>query len=318
MLNTRYVADFKFLKNPLTKRWVISAPRRAKRPDIAERRIPICPFCNNREKALYQIPNARKGSKKDSSGPEAHQNDSDWQVKVVANKYSFAPIHELVIHSPEHTKNFEKLPIRHVSLIFQAYKNRYNEHSRHGQVYIFHNRGKRAGESLPHPHTQIVVISHEVYLDILPLRSVWERSDLVQGPTFIDHLATEHFVISCPENSAWPDEVWIAPRRENTEFGEITDDEIDDLSHILFSLITIFDLRYEHDFPFNFYIYPGNHWYLRIIPRKKTLGGFEVGTGVMVNTQKPSETMDFIRKHFQKPDIESILREHVADYHQQV
>lgn len=308
------MADFQFLKNLLTKKWVISAPRRAKRPDVASQKVPICPFCHNHEKALYQVP----------SSP---QDVDNWQVKVVANKFPFAPIHELVIHSPEHAKNFEQLPIGHTVLILQVYRERYNEHSRHGQVYIFHNRGKRAGESLPHPHTQIAVVPDKVYLDIPPLRSVIpnlfhdsnrpDRENLQQAQND-KSLSTEHFVIFCPEQSAWPDEVWIAPKRKDTEFGEVTDDEINDLAHILFSLITIFEPRYEHDFPFNFYIAPGSNWYLRLIPRKKTLGGFEVGTGVMVNTQKPSETMAFIKKHFHAPDIEIIMQEHLADYHKRV
>jgi UDPglucose--hexose-1-phosphate uridylyltransferase len=287
------VSDFTFLKNALTKRWVISAPRRAKRPDVAESKVLSCPFCHNHEKAIWQI----------------GEGDS-WQVKVVNNKYPFAPIHELVIHSPEHTKNFEKLPIRHIVLILVAYRHRYNEHSRHGQVFIFHNRGRKAGESLLHPHTQITVIPDEVYLDIPPLQSV--IGDMKNA------LSTDHFKVFCPEKSQWPDEVWVAPKRLDAAFGEISDDEIDDLAHILFSLVTIFDLRYEHDFPFNFYISPGNHWYLRLTPRKKTLGGFEVGTGVMVNTQKPSETIDFIKIHFDQPDIARILKEHRADYHKRV
>jgi len=43
------------------------------------------------------------------------------------------------------------------------------------------------------------------------------------------------------------------------------------------------------DFPFNFYIYPGGDWYLRLIPRVKTPGGFEIGTGILVNTTDPKQ-----------------------------
>jgi len=354
--------DFSFLKNPLTKKWVILAPRRAQRPDISEGRIPVCPFCNNHEKGIFEITKSEIRSTKSEINPKAqniktqsgfhfdHSNfdivsnldirdsnfQTEWLVKVVANKFPFTKIHEIVIHSPSHTKNFEKLPIGHIALIFQVYRHRYNEHSRHGQVYIFHNRGKKAGESVPHPHAQITVIPDEVYLDLPPLKSViLERatrpigshkagdSTLPTGRQVAslqndDSLHTDHFSLFCPKISQWPDEVWVAPKRTGVTFGEITDPEIDDLSHILFSLVTIYDLRYAHDFPFNFYIYPGNNWYLRLIPRKKTLGGFEVGAGVMVNTQDPKETMEFIKTHFHKPDIEKILSEHLADYHKQV
>jgi hypothetical protein len=48
------------------------------------------------------------------------------------------------------------------------------------------------------------------------------------------------------------------------------------------------------------------------------LGGFEVGTNVFVNTQNPTETMAFLREHFQTPDVEKIKKEHQAQYHKTV
>jgi UDPglucose--hexose-1-phosphate uridylyltransferase len=77
-------------------------------------------------------------------------------------------------------------------------------------------------------------------------------------------------------------------------------------------------LRHGHEFPFNFYISPRKEWYLRIIPRIKTLGGFELGTGVSVNTQDPRETIKFIKEHFESPNVEKILSEHRAKYHKSV
>ena len=74
------------------------------------------------------------------------------------------------------------------------------------------------------------------------------------------------------------------------------------------------DIRHGHEFSFNFYIYPGKEWYLRLIPREKILGGFELGTGVIVNTQDPAETFNFIKEHFNEPDVEKI-RENRAEYH---
>jgi len=44
------------------------------------------------------------------------------------------------------------------------------------------------------------------------------------------------------------------------------------------------------------------------------LGGFEIGTGIFVNTQDPRETMAFIKEHLQAPNIEKIKKEHQAEY----
>lgn len=343
--------DFQFLQNPISKKWVILAPRRAKRPNVAQGTEPICPFCLGREgdeKELYRVPPGSDTEK--------------WLVRVLSNKYPFAQIHEIVIHSPEHNKNFDELPLDQVKLILETYRHRYNEHAHAGQVYIFHNRGEKAGESLPHPHSQIAVVPFEVRLDIprldssasalvaaKPARMNYELriknqeetnhnslfsprgeasmihdskinkdSKGLEEKNDIETVQTSNFYIFCPQTSQWPDEVWVAPKRRGRAFGEITDVELPDLAKTLQRLIQIFDLRHGHDFPFNFYIYPGGDWYLRIIPRVKVMGGFEVGTGVMINTQDPKETMAFIKEHFEHPDVEKIASEHRAMYQERV
>ena len=57
---------------------------------------------------------------------------------------------------------------------------------------------------------------------------------------------------------------------------------------------------------------------MRIIPRVKSLGGFEVGTGIFVNTQDPNETIEFIKEHFENPKEEKITTSHRAEYHKAV
>lgn len=279
---------------------MILAPRRAKRPDVVRGPEPVCPFCLGREKDEQEV--YRVGG---------NPGDSNWQIRVLPNKFPFAPIHEVIIHSPDHHKNFGELPLPQVALIFQTYRQRYQTHAHKGQVYIFHNRGEGGGESLPHPHTQLAVVSNDVKMDIPRLATQDEMAQVSLGQEMQE---TQSFVLFCPKSSQWPDEVWIAPKIRGRAFGEITDEEINDLSASVSRLITIFDIRHGHEFPFNFYIYPGGDWYLRLIPRLKTLGGFEIGTGIFVNTQDPQETMTFIREHFEHPDVEKIQKAHPADY----
>lgn len=285
--------DFKFVQDVVSKKWVVSAPRRAKRPDIAKGEEPPCPFCPGNEsndKEVYRV-----GGK---------ENDQNWLVRVVHNKFPFAPIHEVIVHSPDHHKNFEELPLEQSELVLKTYRQRFQTHQDKGQVYIFHNHGEAGGESLPHPHSQLVVVPEFVKLEIPPVN--FSASE--------DSQSTEHFSIFCPGSSEWPDEVWVAPKRSNLYFSDITDGEIRDLAKILYRLIQIFDLRHGHEFPFNFYIAPFKGWYLRIVPRLKNLGGFEIGTGISVNTQDPKETMAFIKEHFITPNEEKIRTVHRANY----
>lgn len=309
------MTNFKFLQNPISQKWVILAPRRAKRPNVAKGFEPVCPFCLGREKDEPEV--FRIGGQ---------PGDDQWQVRVLNNKFPFAPIHEVIVHSPDHQKNFEDLPLSHVELILQTYKNRYLAHQKKGQVYIFHNRGMAGGESLPHPHTQITVVPFDIKMELPRLDpSSMHISSIQLGPKPVDPDQKEKieqeqmiestlFYMFCPITSQWPDEIWVAPRKRGRAFGEIADEEIKDLAFVLQRLIQIFDHRHNNNFPFNFYIYPMGDWYLRIIPRLKTIGGFELGTGIYINTQDPRETMDFIKKHFENPDIEKIKTEGQAEY----
>jgi UDPglucose--hexose-1-phosphate uridylyltransferase len=297
------MADFSNLYNPITNTWVISAPRRAKRPDIAAGVEPVCPFCfkdsglANNEQELYRV--------------DGHMNGANWLVRVVPNKFPFADIHEVIIHSPDHGKNIGELPIHHTKLVLQTYRQRFWEHAGHGNVYIFHNRGKAAGESLPHPHSQLAVVKRDIQLAIPPADPAFHEDVNLM-------LDTHLFYLWCPKTSQWPDEVWVMPKRQGVTFGETNDDELDDLAHVLDRLIQIYTVRYAKDFSFNYYISPTANWYLRLIPRKKTIGGFELGTGIFVNTQDPKETMQFLKEHFHNPDHHKIAGEHTAEYHEHV
>jgi len=318
------MAEFKFLQNPITKKWVILAPRRAKRPDVAKGAEPVCPFCLGREKEGKEV--YRVGGR---------PGDSKWLIRVIPNKFPFAPIHEIVIHSSDHHKNFDQLSLRENELIIRTYRQRFLTHQKKGEVIIFHNRGEGGGESLPHPHTQIAVIPRTVKMDI-PRLSPMADSNSAPHPISLSanfkelnglhskHLAhkstfqTPHFYLFCPITSQWPDEVWVAPKKRGRSFGEITDLEISDFAYTLSRLIQIFDVRHGHEFPYNFYIYPGGDWYLRLIPRLKVLGGFELTSGIYVNTQDPDKTMSFIKEHFGRPNWQKILKKHRAEYERRV
>lgn len=277
------MAEFEFIHNSVSGKWIISSPKRAKRPDVAHGPEPVCPFCLGREKdepEVFRIGGTPGGA--------------DWQIRVIPNKFPFAPIHEIVIHSPDHHKNFSELPIDQVELIFQTYRQRFQTHKDRGQVMIFNNHGEAGGESLPHPHTQIAVVPNDVKIDIPRLEegeSGHEEEKAVE---------TNHFGLYCPKSSQWPDEVWVVPKKRGRLFSEVDDNELADLAEVVTKLVAIFTEVYGHEFPFNFYIYPAGDWYLHFIPRSKSIGGFELSTGIFVNTKDPAETRELLRTKFAK------------------
>ncbi len=279
----KYVPDVK------TQRWVIISTARTGRPTSFEPKKPsVCPFCTGNEQMtppeVYRI-----------GGGDANQ--PGWQVRVVPNKYPITDIHEVIIHDPGCESSLEHLPLEQVVRILTAYKTRYQSHRHDGHVMIFCNQGFHAGASLKHPHSQLVVVPKQINFDALSREPI---NNVVENNTF--------FVTYCPDFSQWPFEVWIAPKvEEDKKFGDITDDQLVDLAGVLQRTLqrieSIFNdplLHHVHGgiptFGYNYYIYHGANWFLRITPRFVHRAGFELGTGLSVNTFDPAEAAAMLQQ----------------------
>jgi len=267
----------KYVPDVRTQRWVVISPGRISRPDDAAPAKPVCPFCVGNESMtppeVYRIGQGEK----DKPG---------WRVRVVPNKYPVTDIHEVIIHSPDDSRDIEKLSLAQVTTIMTVYRDRYRAHEANGQVMIFCNHGFHAGASLKHPHSQLVVVPKQINLDVLsrePVANIVEEQDA--------------FTSYCPEFSQWPYETWIVPRDGGIRFGDTPDGELPKLAHtlqytlqriervFLKSKVTVSDRTTQ--FVYNYYIYPGDQWYLRIVPRFIHRAGFELGTGLNVNVVDP-------------------------------
>lgn len=262
----------KYVPDISSRRWVIISPSRSKRTGADGKKY-HCPLCKGHEKETPPETIRFGGGEADKPG---------WKVRVVPNKFSITDIHEVIVHSPDHTKDIEDLSPDQVKLIFTAYRQRYNFYRKKGQVYIFCNHGEHAGASLTHPHSQLVVIPSQINLDALtrePLNNIIDEN--------------RFFHVYCPDFSQWPYEVWVVPKIEGKYFGDMTDEEINDLIPIVQTMIRRIKKIYEKStfnrrlFGYNYYIYPKENWYLRIIPRFVHRAGFELGTGLQVNVIDP-------------------------------
>lgn len=286
----------KFVPDISTRRWVIIAAARGKRPQEALASPVKCPFDSGNEA---------------TSGPEVYRlgegapETPGWKVRAIANRYPITDFHEVIIHNPDHKRDVDELPLEAVVDVFAAYRDRYNFHSKHGQVMIFCNHGMEAGASLSHPHSQLVVVPSQINLDTLMREPITNPVE-----------STRYFDVFCPDFSQWPYEVWIAPKRRNATYGQATDDEIADLSQttqkILQKLIAHLSADGTHMHPgvspiawaggvaYNYYIYHGNDWYLRIMPRLVHRAGFEMGTGLEVNIVDPAEAARILREELEQ------------------
>jgi len=258
----------KFVPDIKTQRWIVISPTRQARPDEhKDKTKQVCPFCEGNESMTPPELMRLGDGEKDKPG---------WKIRVVPNKFPITDIHEVIIHSPDHTKDIEDFDNAQVQMLLSIYRSRYQAHVDDGQVMIFCNHGEHAGASLSHPHSQLVVIPRQINLDALvrePVMNVVEDNDF--------------FVTYCPDFSQWPYEVWIAPKAENTAFGDVNEKALKDLAAILKRALK--KLYVKHSTPYNFYIHHAKNWFIRIIPRLVHRAGFELGTGLSVNVVDPAE-----------------------------
>jgi UDPglucose--hexose-1-phosphate uridylyltransferase len=294
----------KYRQNPITKEWTIISTERSKRPvDVEVRSASAsassgCPFCPGNEKmtgpAVYTLPpNTDRGK---------------WQVRVVPNKYPITADHEVIIHSPDHTKDIDQLDYEQVRLIFKAYQDRYNYYKQKhcdNFIHLYNNSGREAGASLSHPHSQLVVFNFvppEVKEEVLGAREFYRQQGrcvyceelkkvLVSKERLV--LETDFFAALTPFESEWPYEVTIFPRNHQADYGKISPEEIGDLSVVMQRVLRAYNRIlavpsrnfWIHSLPVSRHQQESRyyHWHLQIIPRIKTLGGLELGAGVMVD-----------------------------------
>lgn len=289
----------KYVPDTFTNRWVIYATHRAFRPhenggELKKSKIKktqvvkkglynysaSCPFCYTNE--YMTPPEVFRWSNHSEQGPADHE----WLVRVIPNKFPIADFHEVVIHSPDHKKELTDLPEYHSEIILKVFLQRFQALSKKGTVLIFTNKGLKSGESLTHPHSQIVVLPRQIKLDVISLQPV---NNVIEQ--------TSHYTVYCPDFSQWPYEMWISLNRFHdpsfvdrgtSHFGSISEEELSDLAQVLRRML----MRMKNKFPshaYNYYIHPYSPWYLRLIPRFVTRAGFELGTGLYVNIKDPAE-----------------------------
>jgi UDPglucose--hexose-1-phosphate uridylyltransferase len=321
-------------QNLITRDWVIIATERAKRPDEFAKKHdepllpphdPNCPFCPGNESTqsppTFELKENGEwkvriiANKFPALSPVGER---QLNIDGVHRSMAGVGLHEVVVENRLHNTTTALLSDHEVANILTAYKERYISIKRDPRVeatIIFKNHGESAGTSLAHPHSQVAATPivpnqirkrmeeaaryHDDNGECVYCRSL--KDELVEDKRII--LQTEHFVAFIPYAALSPFHTWIFPRRHASEFDQITRAEIEDLSRVLRSILA--RLYYGLNNPdYNYTIRSGPlregereyiHWYLTIIPRVNKTAGFELGSGMYINTSLPEESAAFLR-----------------------
>ncbi|HOE27136.1 MAG TPA: galactose-1-phosphate uridylyltransferase [bacterium] len=229
-----------------------------------------------------------------------------------------AGYHEVVIQTPLHNLPeplFEPAQMREVVLLYRERHRAMERDPRVELIIPFKNHGPRAGTSLAHPHAQIagvpIVPTHLVHRIEEPLGYWRARRACVfcrmleeergSGERIVAE--NESFSAFVPFAAATPFETWILPREHQPSFGGIDDAGARDFADLL--RLVIRRLWAGLDNPdYNYVIRssprecreaPFLHWYAKVIPRVTQAAGFEIGTGMFINTAAPEECAAFLR-----------------------
>jgi len=322
-------------QNLVTKRWVIIASERAKRPyelasrtDYDPRSLPAwdanCPFCPGNEELDLEV----------ARWPEV----GPWQVRVVRNRYpavqedgeflynddgvhralSAVGFHEILVETPRHNTCQALDPVDDFIRVLSVFRQRGRavaQDERIEQIIYFKNHGPQAGASLPHPHAQLIA------LPIVPgdIRSrndaarlyyeehgrcamcVMLERELVDGVRVIAD--GEHFTAFVLFAASSPFHIWIAPHRHDSHFTNITQAELDDLGAVFHRVLRKLYVGVNNpDFNYIIRSAPVNqgtngylHWYVTIVPRVTRSAGFELGADMFINPTIPEESAAFLR-----------------------
>lgn len=226
--------------------------------------------------------------------------------------------HEVIIESPNHSVLLSDQPEGQIERVLHAAQVRYldlMQDHRFQSVIIFKNHGERAGTSLEHPHWQLIatpVVPHQLRLKHDEAAQFFDRTGCCLYCVIADRelaareriiLQSDHFVAICPYASRSPFETWILPRRHQSSFGAAQPYELTALAQTLkIMLSSLCKVLENPDFNLAIDTAPRGDedkeyflWHIRIVPRLSTPAGFEMGSGMSINTVLPEEASKFLR-----------------------
>jgi len=302
--------------------WVILATDRAKRPSDfikarAEAAPQDCSFCPGFEdrtppsKASY----FDSGHLPDKPGQPPL---TGWTVRVIPNLYpavkpeplasmdghnmTASGVHEVIVESPLHDHHPQSMSDEEIKRLFAVYRDRFREISSIPYVKyvsVFRNYGKEAGASLAHAHSQVIA------LPIVPKR-IEDQCGLDYGPVIGKEAAsprmilnTEHTVAFAPFASCFTYEAWVFPKRPCRNIAELTDAERDDFAVVTRDVLSKLS-RLLADPPYNYAfvqsVADDMHMHLRIYPKLGIEAGFELNTGLHINSVTPENAAKGFRE----------------------
>lgn len=319
-----------FRQNLATKEWVvIASDRKLAAASLVRKPVPRgptkkadCPFCPGNEKMLTEtvstmgLPQEWKVKAVRNKHPVLMPNAPKIESPGLYRKLPAEGIHEVIIEGQNHSADFEDLAVSDAQAVVAMYRERFAEASKDFNISLttlFKNRGSAAGTTLEHAHAQLVGSS------VVPAH-VRHRMDEAQR--YFDQNAecvfcriveeerkdgtrvvgeSKHFIAFVLFAALSPFHIWIVPKRHTPSFPEMSDDESRELAAILQATLKKLDVLGDPDYNFVIQSTPQDrgvtdafHWYMSLVVRLGKVAGFEMGSGMFLNSVVPEEAAAFL------------------------
>lgn len=319
-------------QNIVTGEWVVIAPERAKRPDdfitadtVRHQSYTKCPFCPDKDeyqrrikkydtKNTWLIPNKYPAFINDPKNCSArsYKVESDfYRARNSIGGHDLVVVKDHDIDLPKFTKNIWYD-------LFSTFKERYkfyDKNEKNAYTMGIYNHGSSAGASIEHPHAQIFssnIIPNIISKEIYTTQKYFENNGECVFCKIIEHEQKEKTRILYEDSSyiaftvfaaRFPFEIWIYPKVHQSRFEDISNGEIKKLANCLIDVFQKLD-KTLNDPPLNFFIHsiPNTiqetsyyHWHLEIAPRLAKYGGYELGSGNIIDVISPEQAAQYLK-----------------------
>jgi len=318
-------------QNIVSGNWVVIAPERSKRPqDFIHSPSPKkakkkeCPFCVGKNSAyqfsikeaetdhIYVIPNKYPAF---VSQDEVTQKEGEYYPS-----YKSLGAHEVIILKDHNAElgNLEKSVLEEYYYVYQQRIKFYRDNPTIEYSMIIHNFGPESGASIEHPHSQLFASSVLPFLidrEIKNSRKFFEKekrclfcwlAEQEKNRQIRVIAENQHFIAFTFWAARFPFEIWILPKKHQPYFEDIDRSERLALAEVFQKVLGKLNKALNNP-PYNYFIHSTPpriegvgrveeyyHWHIELTPRVSLFGGYEIGSGVIIDVVSPEKAALFL------------------------
>lgn len=313
--------------NPITQDWIMIASHRQQRPHMPEN---WCPFCPGSGKVpdqgfdVLRYPNDFPALSQTPPQPDDIATDL-FQVMPAYGRC------EVLLYSDQHTITLGELSDPHVHKLAEMWNQCFVDLGADPNikyVYIFENRGKVVGVTMPHPHGQVYGYSYlpkKLEQEATSAREHYQKTGQNLFATLLEEekrdgrriiFQNQHFTVYMPFFAPVAYGVYVSANRQVPHIAAMTQEERNALGEVVRDCAGMYDSLFDTTFPYMMCMHNapvnGEDWSkswqfhiefvtpMRSADKQQFFASSETGAGAWCNPTSPEEKSQELRAAYQK------------------